>query len=118
MAGQSVQFGNLATACGPAKEGFGEFVTVEALAQKQRATVLEKLRPELVAKGVAVLAAKDAAAEAEELLRRELHTVVGGDGLPVALAVLREALAKSKAEAAEAAKAKPQQPQAQASAKR
>jgi hypothetical protein len=110
MAGQFIQLGHVPTHSGPAADGYGEFVTVADLERRERARILErleKMRPELIAKGVEVVKAKTAADAASEALRVELHAAVGGDGLVHAMAIIGDVIAKQAAEA----KAKPVQAQ-------
>jgi hypothetical protein len=106
--GRFVQIGHQPTPTGTAPDGYGKFVTVQALEQKERERVLEKLeqlRPELIAKGVEVTRAKADADAAAEAFRKELHAAVGGDGLRAAMAVIHETMARQ----AQAATAKPAQ---------
>lgn len=115
--GQFIQLGHLPTASGPAGDGFGEFVTVQDLERRERLKIRERLdalRPELIAKGVEVVKAKQAADAAAEALRVELHAAVGGDGIIHAMALISETIAKEKAAPA----SKPAQPHQQQPAKK
>jgi hypothetical protein len=105
--GQFIQLGHVPTHAGPAADGYGEFVTVQDLERRERARVqerLEKMRPELIAKGVEVVKAKAAADAAAEALRVELHAAVGGDGIVHAMAIINDAAAKQAAAASAVAK--------------
>jgi len=112
--GQFIQLGHVPTHSGTAADGYGEFVTVQDLERREREMVrerIEKIRPELIARGVEVVKAKAAADAAAEALRVDLHATVGGDGIVAAMGIINELVAKQAAEA----KAKPAQPAAQTS---
>lgn len=101
-----------ATPPGPANEGHGQFITVEKLEELERIRIRERmneLKPELFAEAVRATRAKQDADAAAEKVRREIHLVVGGDGVRAALLMVEEEIKKQNI-AAEVAKKQQSQP--------
>jgi hypothetical protein len=106
--GRFVQLGHQPMPAGPAADGYGSFVTVDALQAREREKIrqrLEELRPELIAKGVEVIKMKALADADAESLRKELHAAVGADGVQHAMALIQEEIKKASATSAKPASA-------------
>lgn len=91
--GRFIQLGHEVHPAGPAADGFGQFVTVDALEKLERDRVAEriaKMRPDMIATGAKVIRAKLEAEAAVEILRKEVHAVAGGDGVRPAFAIMEE----------------------------
>lgn len=91
--GRFVQLGHEVLPTGPAADGFGQFVTVDALAklERDRTTArINELRPDLLERGAKAMRAKHESDAAIESLRKEIHSVAGGDAVRVVMEMMNE----------------------------
>src|SRR6266542_3540587 len=86
---------------GMSADGFGEFITVEVLQEREKERVktqLQNVRSQLLADGIQIVKAKRAADAAYEQLRKDLQFAVGNDGVKTAIDIMNDEIAKQPKE--------------------